>query len=69
MNKTITTLAASMAICATASADITVNVAPAVAQKEYDLEYGYIADMVKPRNERPEAIRAQGTVTDGKFVI
>ena len=38
MNKTITTLAASMAICATASADITVNVAPAVAQKEYDLE-------------------------------
>ena len=52
MNKTITTLAASMAICATASADITVNVAPAVAQKEYDLEYGYIADMVKPRNER-----------------
>lgn len=69
MNKTITTLAASMAICATASADITVNVAPAVAQKEYDLEYGYIADMVKPSNERPEAIRAQGTVTDGKFVI
>ena len=69
MNKTITVLAASMAICATASADITVNVAPSVAQKEYDLEYGYIADMVKPRTERPEAIRAKGTVTDGKFVI
>lgn len=69
MNRNITAILATMAVCVPASADITVKVDPSVTQKEFDLEYGYIADMVKPRTERPEAIRAKGTVTDGKFVI
>lgn len=69
MKRIITAGLATMAIATTAMADITVKVDPSIAQKEFDLEYGYIADMVKPRTERPEAIRAKGTMTDGKFVI
>lgn len=52
-----------------ALADITVKVDPQIAQKEFDIEYGYLSDMVKPRADRPEANRARGTVTDGRFVI
>lgn len=64
-------LAVSAAIMAAgyALADITVNVNPAIDRTEFDIEYGYMSDLVKPRQERPEALRAKGTVTDGKFVI
>lgn len=51
------------------SADITVKVDPTVATKDVDVEYGYIADMIKPRAERPEPTRDNIKVTDGKFVI
>lgn len=52
-----------------ASADITVNVSPGIGKKDFSVEYGYIADMVKPRAERPESLKSELTVTDGKFVI
>lgn len=69
MKKTITAAFAAMLLAGTAMADITVKVDPSVATKEFDIEYGYLSDLVKPRGERPEAKRAKGTVTNGKFVL
>lgn len=69
MIREILTGVIAIAASSAATADITVTVNPAIGQNEFDIEYGYIADMVKPRMERPEAMRAKGTVTDGKFVI
>lgn len=60
---------ASLLVSGAALADITVKVDPQIGQKDFDIEYGYISDMVKPRADRPEANRAKGTVTDGRFVI
>lgn len=50
-------------------ADITVNVSPEVTEKEFDIEYGYLFDMIKPRAERPESNKAKATVTAGKFTL
>lgn len=52
-----------------ADAQITVNVDPAISQKEFKVEYGYIADMVKPKGDRPQSARDVATVKDGKFEI
>lgn len=69
MKKRLYASAAAALVAGCALADITVNVNPQIDRKEFDIEYGYMADLVKPRQDRPEALRAKGTVTDGKFVI
>lgn len=65
-------MAAALAIAAfsgTAMADITVNVAKSVGTTEFPVEYGYIADMLKPRAERPEALKETCKPVDGKFTL
>ncbi|MCM1369338.1 MAG: TlpA family protein disulfide reductase [Candidatus Amulumruptor caecigallinarius] len=53
-----------------AQADITVNVAPATGMRVFNVEYGYLDDMVKPRSERPQAKKLQATVNDiGQFKL
>lgn len=69
MNKIALSLLVLAATGATAEADITVNVNPAVGRNEFEVEYGYISDMTKPRMERPEANRETGKVTSGKFTL
>lgn len=69
MKKRFYVAAAAMLATGCAMADITVNVNPKIEKKEFDIEYGLMSDLVKPRQERPEALRAKGTVADGKFVI
>lgn len=69
MKKIITAAMGCLLISGTALADITVKVNPAVQKKDYEVEYGYISDMVKPRAERPEALRTTGNAADGQFVI
>ena len=69
MNKTILAALLCTVGIGSASADITVNVAPEVATKDFQVEYGYISDMIKPRKERPEPLKADLSVTDGKFTI
>lgn len=69
MKRTYTSALAAMLVAGSAMADITVITDPSVPTKEFDIEYGYISDMVKPRMERPEANRTKATATDGKFVI
>lgn len=69
MNRIITSALATIAVAVPAMADITVNVNPAVTTKEFDIEYGYLSDMVKPRADRPEANKAKATVIDGKFTL
>lgn len=68
MKRTILALLAAVPALG-AIADITVNVAPDINNREYSVEYGYISDMVKPRQDRPESKKATFNVSDGKFVI
>lgn len=69
MKEIIATALAIATVGGTAMADITVNVNPSIQDKEFEIEYGYVADMVKPRMERPEALHATGKVENGKFTL
>lgn len=69
MNRILTPALAAIVLSAPAMAEITVNVNPAVTEKEFNIEYGYISDMVKPRTERSEANKVKATVTAGKFTL
>lgn len=69
MKNSIIFLIGSIGCAIPSMADITVQVSPSVEQKDFEVEYGYIADMVKPRNERPEPFKETGTPKDGQFVI
>jgi len=69
MNRILTPAMAAIAIAVPAMADITVNVNPAVTEKEFDIEYGYLSDMVKSRANRPEANKIKATVNAGKFTL
>lgn len=48
MKEIIATALAIATVGGTAMADITVNVNPSIQDKEFEIEYGYVADMVKP---------------------
>lgn len=52
-----------------ANADIIVNVNPAIAQKDFKIEYGYISDIAKPRAERPDPKEMECEVKNGSFII
>lgn len=52
-----------------ALADITVTFDSVPSAGEYRFEYGYIADLVKPRAERPTSARDVATVKDNSFLI
>ncbi len=50
-------------------ADITVRFDGVQPQPEYTFEYGYISDLVKPRQERPSSARDVAMVKDNSFFI
>lgn len=65
----IAAIVGAAAIRMSAYADITVKLNPNVDLKEVNVEYGYISDMAKPRNERPEPKQEQIKVENGKATI
>lgn len=69
MKTTLLTGLALIAAVAPAAADITVKVSPDVKIEKFDIEYGLLADMAKPRGERPSPLTATKTPVDGVFTI
>lgn len=54
---------------AAAHADIVVKIDPSIASPEYEVQGAYIADLVKPRMERPEPSRQVLNTSAGEFTI
>lgn len=69
MKRIYTASLALLALSSAAMADINVKVSPAVTQTEFDVEYSFISDLVKPRMQRPEPNRSTFTVENGGFTI
>ncbi len=69
MKRLVITTAMAAAAGLIAMADITVKVAPEVAEKSFSVEMRNIEDMVKPRMERPDAVVTDYTVTNGSFTV
>lgn len=69
MKRLIITSVAACVASLYSMADITVKVAPEVAEKNFSVDMRYIDDMTKPRMERPDAVVTDYTVTDGSFTI
>lgn len=69
MKRLVITTALTAVAGLTAMANITVKVAPEVAEKNFSVEMRNIEDMVKPRMERPEPVVTDYTVTDGTFTV
>lgn len=65
------TLLAALALMAApaALADIIVTFDSVPSSKEYNYEYAYIMDMVKPRSERPAPVRNAAALKDNKLSI
>lgn len=55
--------------CLSASADITVNVAPTAGQTNFEVQYGYVNDLTKSRMNRPSPEKSNFDASSGKFVI
>lgn len=62
-------LLTTIAVSVTAYADITVKLNPSIQKSDFEVEYGYISDMTKSREERPEPTREKLSFKKGKAVI
>lgn len=69
MKRTLVCALTSMIFAGCAFADITVKVNPEVNQKDFQVRYGYIDDMVKPRMLRPDAKVDTKSADGGQFTI
>lgn len=69
MKKSILVLSAIAAVASMASADIKVNVNPALGVRGFDVEYGYLKDMSQKPAEGKEPFRLSATSESGNFTI
>ncbi|MBD5348821.1 MAG: TlpA family protein disulfide reductase [Bacteroides sp.] len=69
MKKTLLTGLTLLSFATMSMADVTVKLGTAVTTSEFDVEYGYLKDMVKPESERPESQKVHKTVTNGEFTL
>lgn len=69
MNKILISALGSLMICGSAMAEVTVKVNPSVGQNEFDIEYRFINDLVKPRMDRPDPVIIHTKTVDGQFVL
>lgn len=69
MKRILTASVAIMTLAASSMADITVNVAPSVTKKEFNVRNRYIKDLTLPRMDRPDPITSTSEVQKGKFIL
>lgn len=69
MKKAIPIFAALAGLSFSALADITVHVSPEADSGKYDIEYGYLKDMIANNGKMTDAQKMEKTAENGVFTI